>query len=65
MKMETSNINGKENYIINGQSIGRAYQQFWREGGIRVESLMQRITDALVRFKYTKRETEEKTGKLK
>ena len=25
MKMETSNKNGKENYIINGQSIGRAY----------------------------------------
>lgn len=34
MKMETSNKNGKENYIINGQSIGRDYQQFWREGGI-------------------------------
>lgn len=55
MKMESSDTKmEKSNYLINGHSITIAYQEFWKESGITMESPTLQITDSLG-FKYRKR----------
>lgn len=55
MKMESSDTKmEKSSYLIKGQSIAIAYQEFQKESGITMESPALQITDSLG-FKFRKR----------